>query len=427
VLAAGLVAAPGADAAVSCSYVDGLPVGAGNNSAAVTLSAAGDQARIGTAGDPAELRVNGAACSLTTFAGTRARLDNLDAIRVTDTSSGNTAVIVEGPVGFVPGESPEGDSTPEIEFEIDLGAGAGDAIGTLSTTADDRVRLGVADGAGGADFNAGSGVTNEDPDYRLEGIEVGFLGAGGGSDQFSAAGGRGFSAGLPWPVALYGQDEKDSLVGGAAADYLHGGTGNDLLVGGPAADSLDGAEGDQDYIDLGADPAAEASLLDGTATGPAGTDTLANVEGIIGTSGGDRLEGDANALNIFDGGRGPDRFRGKGGRDVILGYNGADSAVGGRGADVIAGENGADSLTGGRGQDIIYSADGNRDEVNCGNARDGYLADRFDDVAGCEIKLEPASKAGYKLAPAEMGSSFEPLGLERGAAPDHLSLRLRLG
>ena len=425
VLVAAAIAAPGADAAVSCSYVDGLPLGAGNNSAVVTMSAGGDQARIGTAGDPAEVRVNDSPCSLTPLGGTRARLDNLDTITVNDTSSGDTGVIVESPAGFVPGESGEADTTPEIEFEIDLGDGS-DAIGAAFTAADDRARLGVADGASAADFNADSGATNQDPDYRLEGVDVAFIGGASGSDRISASGGRGFTAELSWPVALYGQEDPDTLAGGGGADYLNGGAGNDLLGGGPGADALDGGDGDQDYIDLGEEPAAEASLLDGTATGPGGSDTLFNIEGIIGTSGGDVLEGDANALNIFDGGRGQDTLRGKGGRDFMLGFNGTDTAVGGRGADVIAGEEGRDLLSGGRGQDIINSAGGGRDRVRCGGGRDGYLADRSDDVVGCEIKVEPVGKAGSKRFPTGMGPSYEPLGFERAPASDLLPLRLRL-
>jgi Ca2+-binding RTX toxin-like protein len=425
VIAAGAVAAPAADAAVGCSYDDGLPLGAGNNSATVTMSAGGDEAVIGIAGDPAEIRVNGSPCSLTPLGGTRARLDNLDTIRVNDTSgTGNTVARIERPAQFAPGESAESDTTPEIEFEIDLGDGARDALVTAPTGEDvaDHVRMGVADGASRADFNAGAEATHEDPDVRLAGVEGSALQGGDGEDRLSAAGGPGFGSPLPEAVGLFGQAASDELEGGSANDVLNGGPGNDLLDGGAGTDRYDGAEGDQDYVDLHGEPVVAANLAAGTATASGATELLTNVEGVLGTRGEDLLEGDGAPLNIFDGARGDDVLRGRAGRDVMLGFNGDDTASGGLGADVIAGEKGRDLLSGGRGQDIVTAKGGGDDDVRCGSGRDGYLADRHDEVTDCEIELTESGNGAYKVA--STGRAFDALGFERASATDHLPVRL---
>jgi Ca2+-binding RTX toxin-like protein len=417
------VAAPGADAAVSCSYLDGLPLGAGNNSAEVTMSAHGDQATIGAAGDPAEVRVNGAPCSLTPLGGTRARLDNLDTIRITDASAGgDTAVQIEEPARFAPGEGSEPDTTPEIEWELDLGSGRDVVVG-LSSDSEDRVRLGAGEGSSRADFNAGNEATNQDPDWRLSGVEAIFLAGGGGADQMTGAGGPGFTGALPEALALFGQDGSDALVGGSGADWIVAGSANDVTAGGDGADVIDGGEGDQDYLNLAGQPSATVNLAAGTVTAPGGDDRLENIEGVVGTAGDDTFVGDGGPLNVFDGSRGDDSFRGRRGRDVFLGFNGADAGSGGAGADVLVGERGRDLLRGGRGQDIIDSKRGGSDVVRCGEGRDGYLADRSDDVSGCEIELTEAGKAAYEVAGTKR--SFEGLGFERGAAADHLPLRLR--
>jgi Ca2+-binding RTX toxin-like protein len=424
VIAAGVIGPPSADAAVSCSYADGLPLGSGNNSATVTLSAGGDEAVIGTAGDPAELRVNGSPCALTPIGGTRARLDNLDTIRISDTSAaGDTAVEVAEPARFVPGEGSEGDTTPEIEWEVDLGAGRDVLVGLSGDASGDRVRLGAGDGPSRADFNPGNEATHQDPDWELSGVEAVFLAGGVGADQMTGAGGPGFSGALPEAVALFGQDGPDALVGGDGADWIVAGAADDVTAGGDGADVIDGGDGDEDYVNLVGEPRAEVDLADGTVMAPGGNDSLANIEGVIGTAGDDSFAGDGTALNVFDGSRGDDSFRGRGGRDVVLGSNGDDTASGGGGADVLAGEKGRDLLRGGRGRDIIDSKRGGSDVANCGDGRDGYLADRSDEVSGCEIELTEAGKGAYKVAGT--GRLYEGLGFARGPAADHLPLRLR--
>lgn len=91
-----------------------------------------------------------------------------------------------------------------------------------------------------------------------------------------------------------------------------------------------------------------------------------------GTAGDDLLEVRAG---------GPDELRGLGGDDEIHGYYGDDCLLGGRGED---------HLDGGYGSDLILARDGEPDRVECGEGigrdRDRVVADRRDQVSGCEIR-----------------------------------------
>lgn len=65
----------------------------------------------------------------------------------------------------------------------------------------------------------------------------------GGNDTLIARG-------VNIPVALYGGDGNDILVGGSGINYLNGENGNDLLVGGTSSNLLDGGDG-LDTVNLG--------------------------------------------------------------------------------------------------------------------------------------------------------------------------------
>lgn len=78
---------------------------------------------------------------------------------------------------------------------------------------------------------------------------------------------------------------------------------------------------------------------------------------------------------------GPDDLRGLGGDDEIRGYYGDDCLLGGRGED---------HLDGGYGSDLIFARDGEPDRVECGEGlgrdRDRVVADRQDQLSGCEVR-----------------------------------------
>jgi hypothetical protein len=151
---------------------------------------------------------------------------------------------------------------------------------------------------------------------------------------------------------LYGSGLNDTLTGDANANLLSGGIGNDSLIGGSGNDTLIGGTGN-DYLDggvgtadlvtyAGVGNAVVVSLAAGTATGD-GSDTLTNIENIIGTDYNDTLTG-STAANVIDGGIG---------NDTIDGGSGNDTLTGGTGTDIILGGTGNDTIDGGSGNDII--------------------------------------------------------------------------
>ena len=122
-----------------------------------------------------------------------------------------------------------------------------------------------------------------------------------------------------------------------------------------------------------------------------------------GTPGADNIYGTNSSDTIFGDGAGDTLF-GRGGNDSINGGTGADFIFLGRGRDVIdLGIDGnqvvdddgkssrrekPDSITGSAAQDTIFSADGEPDRVNCGEADvDFAVVDLNDRVQNCEIVL----------------------------------------
>jgi serralysin len=75
------------------------------------------------------------------------------------------------------------------------------------------------------------------------------------------------------------------------------------------------------------------------------TDTLNNIEGVIGTSFADKIIGDSNA-NRLVGQEGRDILKGGGGKDTLEGGNGSGNSA-------LSGGDGRDTLTGGGDQDVF--------------------------------------------------------------------------
>jgi Ca2+-binding RTX toxin-like protein len=187
------------------------------------------------------------------------------------------------------------------------------------------------------------------------------------------------------PVAIFGGDGNDRLSGGSRPDYIDGGAdddtlrggnspdtllgglGNDLLIGDKGNDLLDGGVGNDAAAFIG-NMTVNASLITGIATG-LGTDTLQNIENLIGSNSrtGDVLVGN-DGDNILNGGNGPDTLNGGLGADTLLGGGGNDlmTAGGGCGGDGLT-----DFVDGGTGvdtaEDILNDPDTviGVENVNC--------------------------------------------------------------
>jgi Ca2+-binding RTX toxin-like protein len=141
--------------------------------------------------------------------------------------------------------------------------------------------------------------------------------------------------------SVLGSGSADALKGNGSTNLLDGGPGNDTVLGGGGADLLGGWTGNdrldggsgRDVIDYSDSPRkVSVNLTRSRATG-LGTDRLASVEDVIGSSYADSITGNA-APNALEGGKGADRLFGKGGRDHLDGGAGTDHADGGAGADV---------------------------------------------------------------------------------------------
>ena len=126
---------------------------------------------------------------------------------------------------------------------------------------------------------------------------------------------------------LKGLGGKDTLNGGDGSDLLDGGTGNDMLRG----------DGGIDLVAYFGSTKVVVDLASGAGNAKRGseTDTLANIEGAIGSSAGDTFKGN-EFNNYFQGGLGKDTFSGGSGRDLYDLNAVAESGVGTTKRDVIS-------------------------------------------------------------------------------------------
>lgn len=183
----------------------------------------------------------------------------------------------------------------------------------------------------------------------------------------------------------------DTISGKGGDDRLFGLKGDDVLMGGAGADLLDGGEGLDVASYADARAAVRVSLATGARTGEARADTLAGIEGLIGSKGGDQLGGDAGA----------NRLEGGGGDDGIFGLDGDDTLAGGAGKDRMEGGAGDDAYRAGEGADTILDAGGAKDAIRIGSL-DGLLSSERvgSDLAlklagGAKIVIEDQFVAGH--------------------------------
>jgi Ca2+-binding RTX toxin-like protein len=239
--------------------------------------------------------------------------------------------------------------------------------------------------------NDGSNVLNgAGGNDRVEGGPGGDLLSGDGGDDV-VMGGTGAGTGVlendyvvysaaPGPVQVDFAAGRTSGWGNdtvAGIEGVFGSTFNDLLVGGDTDNLLWGQEGDDELRGQGGETLAlyskpvDADLAQGRAVGE-GTDRLVGLAGLVGSSGNDKLAGDAKRNVLFGGSGGSDVLSGAGGPDylrsggasTLLGGEGADDLVGGGANDQLDGGAGDDLLSGGGGDDTIDGGAGLEDSLN---------------------------------------------------------------
>ncbi|MCR8550914.1 DUF4214 domain-containing protein [Salipiger sp. P9] len=255
-----------------------------------------------------------------------------------------------------------------------LDGGAGYDVLSLEGTNTVQSVVDLAAGTGSAQFiNRLGGLQNQVTFTAISGIET-LIGGDSVRDSFlgTAAGER--FVGRGGNDSLTGRGGEDALFGGAGNDALFGGAGNDLLHGGAGDDYLDGGTGGIDTASYsnarpdgpnGALAAGDfggvtVDLAAGTATGAQGSDTLIDIENVIGSQAGDVLRGDGRA-NALSGGAGDDLLDGRGGNDVLSLGEGNDTAHGGAGDDIFLLGPGNATLDGGTGTDRLVFGSVNGD------------------------------------------------------------------
>ncbi|MBK6741692.1 MAG: type I secretion C-terminal target domain-containing protein [Hydrogenophilales bacterium] len=211
-----------------------------------------------------------------------------------------------------------------------------------------------------------------------------------------------FSVTLASDGTLAGGSASDVLVGGSGNETLLGGAGNDVLIGGGGNDIINGGAGTDtvSYTNAAAGVTVNLGTTTAQNTVGAGTDTITNVENLVGSNSADTLTGDAGN-NVIEGGLGNDTLAGGGGVDTVS-YAGAGGAVNvsltsntttsGVGAagndtlsgfeniqgsdnnDTLTGDGAANVIEGGLGNDTIDGAGGS-DTVSYANATGAVTVD----------------------------------------------------
>ena len=184
---------------------------------------------------------------------------------------------------------------------------------------------------------------------------------------------------------LVGNGQSNVLTGMVGNDLLWASSGDDLLTGGPGADRLVGGAGNDTASYAGSPEGVTVRLhslsaANGDAQGDSfpytvdvaytdadgleQTETLPDVEHLIGSTHNDILAGDRRD-NDLDGGAGNDTLYGGpgGGDDVMAGGLGNDRLFGGQGNDTLIGGPGDDRLAGGPGNDVFVFGPGDQTDT----------------------------------------------------------------
>lgn len=230
---------------------------------------------------------------------------------------------------------------------------------------------------------------------------------------------------------LDGGAGNDSLIGGAGFDNLIGGTGDDTLDGGDNDDTLDGGLGNDSLIGGNGDDIFIVSGGDDTFIGGAGNDTLSyaglasnvRVQFSIAANGDQiatLIDTSTNAVIETDTIRQIETIIGSNSNDAIIGGLGADSLLGGAGNDTIDGGagNAVDTLNGQSGVNTLsYASAGGAVNVRLGL---GSILGTISGAAGNDIVSNFTHIIGSAFSDTLRGNS-ENNSIAGGAGGDTLT------
>jgi Domain of unknown function DUF11/RTX calcium-binding nonapeptide repeat (4 copies) len=190
------------------------------------------------------------------------------------------------------------------------------------------------------------------------------------------------AAGSPGDVVC-GLGGNDVLTGVEGDETLNGGSGDDALSGDPGNDVLDGGNGTDTATYATSAEGVRADLEAGAATVGAETDTLTDVEDLIGSPFDDHLTGSA----------GPNRIAGGDGLDLLFGGDGADVLLGEGGDDYLNGGPEADDLDGGAGVNTCAVEGGTASACELDNPQDPNDATGIMDVQRIGTTFTPTTSS----------------------------------
>ncbi len=162
---------------------------------------------------------------------------------------------------------------------------------------------------------------------------------------------------------MIGSNYNDTLIGNTANNTIDGGAGNDNIDGGAGTDTISYAS---------TTSAVTVNLFTGTATGGSGTDIFSNIENIIGSSYNDTLIGNSSN-NTIDGSAGTDTisystataavtvnlFTGTATGDGTDTLSNIENIIGSSYNDTLTGNTANNTIDGGAGNDTLIGATGN--------------------------------------------------------------------
>ena len=318
--------------------------------------------------------------------------DSSNANRVTYASGNSQSVIVDLAAGTATGAGIGTDKLVNINQV--RGSNSSDTI-----SGSDRADFPESfEGRGGNDLIDGRGGIDIIR-YDLEGLSSG-VNVNLGTGIAAAVNGTDTLAGIE---QVYATSHADVLTGGGTSHDYSNNSVFELFRGLGGNDTIDGGDGFDrvDYATSGG--GVNVDLAAGTAQdGFGGTDTLSNIEGVIGSNNNDTMYGtdrdtydEDGYVETFQGNRGSDFIDGRGGADVVI-YAGSTAGVNvnlatGTANDGMGGNDtlvGIEAVVGSEFNDVLTGNDANNrldgrkgaDTMVGGAGDDRYIVDSLADV-----------------------------------------------
>jgi Ca2+-binding RTX toxin-like protein len=271
------------------------------------------------------------------------------------------------------------EATTDVTFDLTAGTANGDGNDTFfdleafaSGTGNDSLVWNGVTPAALADFFSDGGTDVVDATSATVGVVIDLSTLGNGQEVENANGGSGNDTliGNVLNNRLFGNDGFDVIAASTGNDFVEGGADNDTISDGGGADTLS-------YKN--APSGVEVDTANGFAEGGDGSDTLAGIfETVLGSNFDDSITGGQSSVDV------PNKLKGRGGDDSLIGTNSTDQLLGGAGNDDIRGGNGDDILKAGAGDDLLLAGSGD-DRLKGGSGDDtGVGGSGFDVCAGVE-------------------------------------------